>query len=227
MRHLIEERRRRRGFAAARMAHQRDLVEVDRHAERVFRVSAPVAPKLQVFEQHPTAHRLLLGRIVKQTTVQEVLVDGSEDEAAAGEQLAEILIAGIGEFGHVVVAVDNQHERKRAGPIGNPDGCIQRQLVHVVAPISLPKIPLPALEILEKPRSIDGWCRYGRIVVLGASRVSALCAVVDNAGFEGTGFARIERAKRLGRRRFRLHLHQAFQRTVVGKEDDFADGRGQ
>ena len=131
VRQTIEQRRDSDGFAAARVADQRNVVEVDLAVKPAGGILVPLPPQAQVFEQHPSARVVLLLQAAFNTSqqvgvraVEEVLVHGHGDDAAAREQLAEIRITGIGEILHVVIAVHHQHERKRAVAVRKPDAAL-------------------------------------------------------------------------------------------------------
>ena len=63
-----------------------------------------------MLQQHPGPPVVLAA----QAAVDEVLIDRDEDESARREQFAEVAVAGVGEVERVVVAVDDEDERKRA-----------------------------------------------------------------------------------------------------------------
>src|SRR5580692_12890062 len=140
------------------MAHQRDARHIHFSAEGIAFGLIPFLPELQMLEQHPAANGLLLGWIVEESAVQEIFIDGSEDDAAAREQLAEVFISWIGESRHVVISMDDKSEWKRAGAIGIPHARIQRKLVDIEAPIFLARPALPAVEILEEIGRVHGVC---------------------------------------------------------------------
>src|SRR5450631_3908981 len=109
-----------------------------------------------MLQQHPTPRRLLLGRVVKEPAVEEVLVNGCQYESAAGEQFTQVRVPGIGEIRHVVVPMNDQHQGKWPGTFGVPDPGIERQLIDIKAPVLLSRPSLPAVEILEEERGIHG-----------------------------------------------------------------------
>ena len=102
-------------LAAARVPHERDVAHVHFVVERSAGAVVPALPVLEVLEQQPGAAVALAA----QTAVDEILIDRHEDEAARGEQLAEVAVAGIRVVERVVIAVDDQHERK--GPVAHRD----------------------------------------------------------------------------------------------------------
>ena len=152
---LVEERGGGYGFATTGVSQEGDVVHIHFLIKRIAWSAVPGAPLFQMFEQHPSADGLLFGRIVEQSAVEEVFVNRSQNEAAACEQFAEILIAGVGEVGHVVVAVNDQGEGEGSGAIGIPDAGIERELVHAETPVSFPKIGFPAGEVLKEGRGVD------------------------------------------------------------------------
>ena len=152
---LVEEGGGGYGFATTGVSHEGDVVRIHFLIKRIAGRRIPGAPLFQVLEQHPSADGLLFGRIVKQAAVEEIFVNRSQNEAAACEQFAEVLIAGIGEVGHVVVAVNDEREREGSGAIGIPDAGVERQFVHAETPVAFPKIGFPSGEILEEGRGVD------------------------------------------------------------------------
>ena len=83
---LVERRRDRRRFAAARMAHDRDAVHV--HLALIERAVGRVVellPRLEMLQQQPRAPVVLRAQ-----AVDEVLIDRRQDESARGQQLAQI-----------------------------------------------------------------------------------------------------------------------------------------
>ena len=145
-----------RGFAAARMAHHRNARHIDFAVEWIAFGLIPFLPEFQMLEEHPAANGLLFVRVVKQTAIQKIFIDGGEDDAAAGEQFAEVGISGIGKIRHVVIAMHDQSERKWAWTFGIPDARIQRELVDIEAPIFLARPALPSIEVLEEVGRVHG-----------------------------------------------------------------------
>ena len=109
---------------------------------------------------------------MEKADVEKVLVDGGENDAAAGEQFPEIGIAGVGELCHLVIMVDDQRQWEGVRAIGIPDASIQRELVHVEAPVFLARPTLPTFEVLKKVGGIDGagFDSHAR-TVLGAANI--------------------------------------------------------
>ncbi len=83
------------GLAAARMAHQGDPFEVDLAVERIAGGRVPVAPQLEVLEQHPAAAVVFLVEAAGRRAVEEIFVDRNQDDAAAGQEAAQPFVAGI------------------------------------------------------------------------------------------------------------------------------------
>ena len=96
--HVIEGCGSGSGFAATRMAHQRDARHIHFALEGIARGLVPFTPELEMLEEHPAANGLLLGRVVEKAAVQKIFVNGGEDDAAAGEQFAEVGVTGIGKI---------------------------------------------------------------------------------------------------------------------------------
>src|SRR5580658_3378017 len=127
-----------------------------------------------MLQQHPAADGLFLFRR-NDPSVEEIFIDGGEDEASAGEQLTEVFVTWIGEIGHVVIAVDDQSEGKRSVAFRVPDAGVERHFVEAEAPISPPEFLLPTLEILKKQRSVNCFGLYRhRFAVFGAPNVGAV-----------------------------------------------------
>src|SRR5580704_7739874 len=189
-------------------------------------------PLFEMFQQHPTAYRLLLGRIVEQAAVQEVFVDGSENESAASEQFAQILIAGVGKFRHVVVAVNDEREWEGTWSIGIPNARVQRELVHAEAPISFAKVRFPAREIFEERRRVHraGFDR-DRFRVLGTANVGA-ASVGQELNRIGAGIRGIRRRELSGNGRSFCLITQDVGHGAIAREkniqvDVSAYGNGQ
>src|ERR1700741_11458 len=108
-----------------------------------------------MFKQEPAADSLLFGRIVEQAAVDEVLVDGSKDETAARQEFPEIGVTGIREVRHVVIAVNDERQRKWPRALRVPDAGVQRKLVDIKAPVFFSRPALPALEVLKKVRCVN------------------------------------------------------------------------
>ncbi len=194
----IEEGGGGRSFSTARMSHQGDARHIHLAVEGIGRGLVPLAPELQMFEQKPSAHGLLLGRIVEQSAVQKIFIHGGEDKAAARQQFAEIGVAGVREIAHIMIAMDNERQREWAGAVGIPHAGIQRKLVQIEAPI-LPACPtLPSAEVLEEIRGAGG-ARFDFCggAVLGAANVVAQ-GIEEFFDAIRTVFRRIRRGKFCG-----------------------------
>src|SRR5580698_7363391 len=112
-----------------------------------------------MFEQEPASDGLFFFRR-DDPSVEEIFVDGGEDKASAGEQLAKVFVAWVGKIGHVVIAVDDQDEGKRSVALGIPDARVERHFIKAEAPVTAPELLFPALEILKKQRTVNCFSFY-------------------------------------------------------------------
>ena len=111
----------------------------------------PGLPDAQVLEQQPAAGVVFLS----DAAVDEVLVHRNEDVAAAREQLAEVSVAGVRVRVHAVVAVDDEHERKRTVAGRVPNTPLQRQFVAIKSPEVLALVARPAAPGGEERAAVD------------------------------------------------------------------------
>ena len=111
------------------------LSMIDPAGEAMPGLRIPVAPQRKVLEQQPGADRhFLAAKVTGPGAVDVVFVNGHGDEAAACQQLAEVGITRIGIVFHAVVAVHDQHQRKRARAVRRPDQPVERRLVEAKSP---------------------------------------------------------------------------------------------
>src|SRR6476660_9608713 len=113
-------------------------------------------PELNEMLEVDDAARVVLAEV---GAVQEVHVDRRADDAMGRQQLAEIQISGRRVLERRVVAVCEDHQRKRAAASGNTDVPVQRDT-------RIEKRPRRGSEI-GKWRDIDAWrhvARRGRVV---------------------------------------------------------------
>ncbi len=184
---LVERRGVCRGFAATGVAHEDDLLHV--HLLRQWpggRVVEPL-PRLEVLEQEPGAAVVLAAE-----PVDEVFVNGDEDESARRHQLAEVAVARIGIVAGIVVAVHDQHQRERAGAVGIPHAPVERHRLHLEAPEVLARLHLRRRDRREW-RHVHGLGLVGhRVLELGAVFVRAR-SVVHPAYRERARLGRVRR----------------------------------
>ncbi len=134
----------------------------------------PGPPQLQMLEQQPAPDVVLAANIARPTEVEEVLVDGSQNEPPAGQELAQVRVPRVGELLHLVIAVDDQDQREGPLALGQPDACVERETLRLESPVLAAGPGLEAVEVREEGRGID---RLGlEIRVLGILRPAAVCA---------------------------------------------------
>src|SRR5262249_22894254 len=97
--------------------------------------SVPVAPDAQVLQEEPSPRSLLVPDVTRPRSVQKILVHGDEDEPAAGEELAEVRVAGVDVVLHLMVAVHREDERKRTLSVRVPDAAVDRKFPAAEAPV--------------------------------------------------------------------------------------------
>ena len=121
-RQTIEERRVADAFAAARVADDRDAIEIDLAVEPMAGRRVPGAKLLEVLEVHD-APRVVFTEVAP---VQEVDVDRGADHPVRGEKLTQIEVPGRRVLERPVVPVGEHHQRERPSPARNADVPVQR-----------------------------------------------------------------------------------------------------
>src|SRR5438552_13306001 len=123
------------------MSQQGYFVTVDTTLEWISSRSIPFLPHANVLEQQPSTRVVFFleshiwsAEDIAEGAIQKILVNGNENDSAAGHQLAEISIARIRKIFHIVIAVDNQCQRKRPGAIRIPDASLHRKLLGIESP---------------------------------------------------------------------------------------------
>ena len=180
---VVERRRDLDGLAAPGVADERDVAHVHLPAEGVPRLLVPCLEELQVPEEEPPPRVVLTA----DPAVDEVLVDAGHDESAAGQELPQVVVAGVREVLHVVVAVHHQNQRIGTGAVGIPDPGVQGHLLRREAPVLVAL--LRRASQVDHLRHVDGGRLDGhRVPVDGAVLVGA-APVVERAHPEGSGEA--------------------------------------
>ena len=109
-------------FAAARVADDRDAIEIDFAVEPMAGRRVPGAKLLEVLEVHD-APRVVFTEVA---AVQEVDVDRGADDTVRGEQLTQIEIPRRRVLEWPVVPVGEHHQRERPPPAWDADVPVQR-----------------------------------------------------------------------------------------------------
>ena len=124
-------------------------------------IVVPGAEGAQVLEQEVAARGVVAreaadAELGPRGGVEEVLVDGRDDEAARGELLAEVRVPHLGEVVHRVPAVGDEHDRERTVALGVPDVRVDRHRRGVEAPVLAPGPAFEAVPSLHEGRAVDG-----------------------------------------------------------------------